>query len=115
MQELMSQTLVHRGPDAEEIWVEPAHGIALGHRRLSIIDLSNQALQPVTSPCGQYQLVYNSELYNYRELRETLKQSSYQFHSNSDTEVLLAALCTWGVEQTLQQANGMFTFAWWDQ
>ena len=114
----MTDALAHRGPDAEGIWND-AHCF-LGHRRLSIIDLSAAGNQPLISQDGRYTLVYNGELYNYRELKLELQRAQhgsgqlpYFFKTNTDTEVILAAYLRWGIE-CLQRFNGMFAFAIWD-
>tara|TARA_B100000925_G_scaffold273621_1_gene238446 strand:+ start:450 stop:2153 length:1704 start_codon:yes stop_codon:yes gene_type:complete len=100
----------HRGPDYKGKWLE--EGVALGHNRLSIIDLSNSANQPFSDRTKRYSIVFNGEIYNYIELREKLK-SSYNFQTNSDTEVLLAAYIFWG-KDCLKHLNGMFSFAIYD-
>lgn len=114
----MTDALAHRGPDAEGIWND--EHCFLGHRRLSIIDLSAAGNQPFISQDGRYTLVYNGELYNYRELKLELQRSQhgsgqlpYFFKTNTDTEVILASYLRWGVE-CLQRFNGMFAFAIWD-
>lgn len=106
----MLKTIGHRGPDAMGIFIE--EGCSLGHNRLSIIDLSEEANQPFVSPDGRYQLVFNGEIYNYPELQSELKDR-YQFKTSSDTEVLLAAYITFG-KDCLEKLNGMFAFAIWD-
>ncbi|KRA83200.1 asparagine synthase (glutamine-hydrolyzing) [Altererythrobacter sp. Root672] len=108
----MADAIAHRGPDGEGYWTEGPVG--LGHRRLAIIDLSPQAAQPMVSLEHRYVLVYNGEIYNFRELRRELEQAGYWFRSDSDTEVLLVALAHWGTE-ALQRLNGMFAFALWDR
>jgi asparagine synthase (glutamine-hydrolysing) len=111
----MTATLVHRGPDDADLWIDPEAGIALGHRRLSIIDLSAAGRQPMVSACGRYVITYNGEIYNFRELRAQLEQHGHTFRGHSDTEVLLAALAQWGVAEALGRLNGMFAFALWDR
>jgi asparagine synthase (glutamine-hydrolysing) len=107
----MTDALKHRGPDAAGFWSNgPA---ALGHRRLSIIDLSHRADQPMADAAGRYQLIFNGEIYNYRALRPLLEQHGYRFHTESDTEVLLNAFIHWGAD-CLERLNGMFAFAIWD-
>ncbi|MCR9082083.1 MAG: asparagine synthase (glutamine-hydrolyzing) [Cyclobacteriaceae bacterium] len=101
----------HRGPDYTGYWVEP-NQIALGHNRLSIIDLSAAANQPFVSSDGRYHLVFNGEIYNYLELKQKLR-FDFEFKTNSDTEVLLAAFIKWGKE-CLAELNGMFAFIIWD-
>lgn len=107
----MNAALAHRGPDSEGIWTEGP--ISLGHRRLAIIDLSDAGRQPMASADGRYQMVFNGELYNYRELREELA-TQYPFHTQTDSEVLLAAFAVWGVA-CLPRLKGMFAFAVWDR
>jgi asparagine synthase (glutamine-hydrolysing) len=106
-------TLSHRGPDASGEWRSPDRRISLGHRRLSIIDLSAAASQPMTDSAGDLELVLNGEIYNYRELRKTLEQRGHRFRSASDTEVLLEAYREWGTE-CLPHVNGMFAFGLYD-
>jgi len=101
----------HRGPDFTGNWVIE-HKVALGHNRLSIIDLSDAGNQPFFSDCGNYVLVFNGEIYNYLELRKAL-QPKYTFKTQSDTEVLLNAYREWG-QKCLDQCNGMFAFAIWN-
>ena len=111
----MAGTLDHRGPDDAGRWVDAAAGLAFGHRRLSIIDLSATGHQPMTSACGRYVIAYNGEIYNFREVRQILEQRGQRFRGHSDTEVLLAATTEWGIEQTLPRLHGMFAFALWDR
>lgn len=108
----MSQRIAHRGPDGAGTFVSGAVGLA--HRRLSILDLSNAAQQPMADPAGKAVLCYNGEIYNYRELRERLSREGCRFHSTGDTEVLLHACLQWGVAEAARQADGMFAFAYWD-
>jgi asparagine synthase (glutamine-hydrolysing) len=107
----MARILAHRGPDDEGTYVAP--GVALAHRRLAIIDLSADAHQPMTYESGRYVLVYNGEIYNYRELRAELEARGVRFRSNSDTEVVLAAYHVWG-DYCVRRFNGMWAFAVWD-
>ncbi len=111
----MTAALVHRGPDDSDLWVDPDAGLALGHRRLSIIDLSAAGRQPMVSACGRYLITYNGEIYNFPALRAELEAHGHAFRGHSDTEVLLAALALWGVNATLGRLNGMFAFALWDR
>ena len=87
----MAKTLHHRGPDDTGVWVDPSSGIALGHRRLSIIDISDLGHQPMFSSNGRFVISYNGEVYNYNQIRYILESKKYIFKSNSDTEVLLAS------------------------
>ncbi len=111
---LMTNALIHRGPDAIGTWGDPDAGIALGHRRLSVLDLSCLGDQPMISPSGRYQIAFNGEIYNFRELRNELVQAGVGFRGTSDTEVLLAGFDEWGIEATIQRSVGMFAFAVWD-
>lgn len=113
----MAEAVAHRGPNDAGVWVDEACGLALGHRRLSVIDLSSAGHQPMTSPCGRFILVYNGEIYNHQDLRRELRSvgGHFDWDGHSDTETLLAMLCHWGVEGALKRLNGMFAFALWDQ
>ncbi len=108
----MTDAIAHRGPDGEGHWVEG--NVALGHRRLSILDLSSNSHQPMISTSRRYVLSYNGEIYNYKELRAELESQGYSFRSTGDTEVVLNALTAWGLE-ALKKFNGMFAFALWDR
>lgn len=107
----MMSVIGHRGPDGEGIHVQGAVG--LGHKRLSIIDVSERSNQPMQSSCGRYTLVYNGEVYNYVELRAGLESKGVSFRTESDTEVLLHALSRQGAN-AVQDFNGMFAYAFWD-
>src|SRR5436853_4193520 len=108
----MADVLKHRGPDGEGYWISQKQSIGFGHRRLSIIDLSENACQPMHY-LERYTLVYNGEIYNYIELREKLLKQGYKFHTQSDTEVLLA-IYDFKKEKCLEELDGMFAFALWD-
>lgn len=111
----MSTTLHHRGPDDGGTWIDKSAGLALGHRRLSIVDLSPQGHQPMQSANGRYVLVFNGEIYNFSDLRQQLIALYHTFKGNSDTEVMLAAFCEWGVRRAVEKFVGMFAFAVWDR
>lgn len=111
---LMRDRLVHRGPDNGSNWLRRNDRVGLAHRRLSIIDMSHSADQPMASDDGALQIVFNGEIYNYVELRDELETMGVRFHTRSDTEVLLMALREWG-EDALCRLNGMFAFALWDE
>lgn len=110
----MADRLQHRGPDAGGHWTDRTAGIALGHRRLSIVDLSPLGAQPMASPSGRYCVVFNGEIYNYLTMRDELAAAGATFRGHSDTEVLLAGIERWGFERTLRRAQGMFAIACWD-
>ena len=107
----MVGTLRHRGPDDDGGWLDAGAGIALGHRRLSIIDLSPLGHQPMHSADGRWVIVYNGEIYNFATLRRELESAGHAFRSHSDTEVILAGLMHWGFERTLSSLAGMFAVA----
>lgn len=111
--EVMLKTIHHRGPDSGGMWLDTQHGLALGHRRLSILDLSASGHQPMTSACGRYVLIFNGEIYNHLEMRQAL-YSDVNWRGHSDTETLLACFVAWGIEKTLKATVGMFAFALWD-
>lgn len=106
----MNAALAHRGPDAENVWIQK--GVHFGHKRLSIIDLSDAGVQPMHSVDGRYVMVFNGEIYNYRQLKAELK--SYPFHTETDSEVILAAYNEWG-KKFLDRLNGMFALAIYDK
>ena len=110
----MVTALAHRGPDDDGQWIDPEAGVALGFRRLSIIDLSITGHQPMVSPDGAAVIVYNGEIYNFLEIRQELDALGVAFRGRSDTEVILAAYQQWGFAATLRRLNGMFAIALWD-
>ena len=112
----MSSTLTHRGPDDAGTWINEESGIAFGHQRLSIVDLSSVGHQPMMSPCGRFSVIFNGEIYNHLQLRDKLNASAYKqsWKGHSDTETLVSAFSQWGIEKTLEQLVGMFAIAVWD-
>ena len=111
----MARLVESRGPDDEGEWTDPDAGIALGHRRLSIVDLSPRGRQPMVSAGGALVIAYNGEIYNFRELRAELEAAGASFRGDSDTEVLLEACAAWGIERALGRCIGMFAIALWDR
>lgn len=110
----MSNSLTHRGPDDSGTWCDSPVGIALGHRRLSILDLSDSGKQPMMSHCGRYVIIFNGEIYNHLQLRKELPPT-LGFRGHSDTETLLAGFTEWGIRETIEKTNGMFALAVWDR
>ena len=110
-----TEQLQHRGPDDFGTWTDSKSGIALGHRRLSVLDPSPQGHQPMISQDENLILTYNGEIYNFAELRKDLAAEGTQCKSQSDTEALIAAISKWGLLKTLGKINGMFAFALWDR
>ena len=115
--EKMGAALRHRGPDDAGIWLDETRGIALAHRRLSIVDLSPAGHQPMLSQNGRYVIAFNGEIYNFRALRQELEREigSIAWRGASDTEALLESLAHWGVTAALRRCSGMFAFALWDR
>lgn len=113
----MTEKIVSRGPDDKGHWIDEAAGIALGHRRLSIVDLSPAGHQPMMSEDGRFVIAFNGEIYNHNALRDELKknQTSFSWRGRSDTETLLVAIEHWGLERTLNRSIGMFAIALWDR
>ncbi|HWD90892.1 MAG TPA: asparagine synthase (glutamine-hydrolyzing) [Verrucomicrobiae bacterium] len=111
----MGGAMSHRGPDAEGIWTDAPRGLALTHRRLSILDLTEAGAQPMHSHCGRFVIIYNGECYNFTELRNQLVAAGCVFRGSSDTEVIVESCARWGVHKTLEHLNGMFAFALWDR
>ena len=110
----MTAVLDHRGPDDSGCWADEEAGIALGQRRLSIIDLSEAGHQPMASSDGRYVITYNGEIYNFSDLRRELEAAGARFLGHSDTEVILECCVRFGVEQAIPRLNGMFAIALWD-
>lgn len=114
----MANSIVHRGPDSDGYWTDPAAGIGLAHRRLAIVDLSPAGAQPMASGSGRYVIAFNGEIYNHLRLRQMFESEGRvgaAWRGHSDTETLLAGFDAWGIEGTLQRAIGMFAIALWDR
>jgi len=111
----MMNTIRHRGPDDSGAWVDEESRIALGFRRLAIIDLSPTGHQPMLSTNERYVMIFNGEIYNYAELKSQLDSAGYIFRGTSDTEVMLAGILEWGLEESFMRFNGMFAIALWDR
>jgi len=109
----MADAIAHRGPDDAGVWVDVARSVALGHRRLAVLDLSPAGRQPMMSASGRYVIVFNGEIYNHLELRKQL--GSVVWRGHSDTETLLATIEHWGLEEALRKSVGMFALALWDR
>ena len=111
----MADAIAHRGPDAADCWADAEVGLAFGHRRLAIIDLSAAGAQPMTSADGRYVLSYNGEVYNSPALRAELEARGHTFRGESDTEVVLAGIVEWGLKAALARCVGMFAISLWDR
>ena len=113
----MTDKLEHRGPDDSGIWLDHKHSLALGHRRLSIVDVSSSGHQPMISASRRYVIALNGEVYNHSQLRNELDliNPNSPWNGHSDTETLLAGIEVWGIEKTLSKAVGMFAIALWDK
>jgi asparagine synthase (glutamine-hydrolysing) len=113
----MADSLLHRGPDVGGVWADEAAGIAMGHRRLAVVDLSPAGHQPMCSACGRFVLAFNGEIYNHLQLRSELEMVGHEpaWRGHSDTETLLAGVTAWGLKQALQRCVGMFAIALWDK
>jgi asparagine synthase (glutamine-hydrolysing) len=113
--EAMTATLIYRGPDAGDVWIDRNAGVAFGHRRLSIVDLSAAGAQPMSSACGRFVITYNGEVFNADELRSELEAKGRNFRGRSDTEVIVEGAAVWGVLPTVRRLIGMFALALWDR
>lgn len=111
----MAATMNHRGPDDSGSWADADHPFTVGFRRLSIIDLSDDGHQPMVSQCGRWVLAYNGEVYNFKAIRSELISSGATFQSESDSEVVMTACATWGVQAAVVRFTGMFAFVLWDR
>lgn len=111
----MTSALIHRGPDAENIWINNQTSLGLGHARLSIRDLSSLGNQPMFSSCDRYVIVYNGEIYSHSELKEELIKEGVKFKSTTDTEIILESISKFGFKETLLKLNGMFAMAVYDK
>ncbi len=110
----MTDTMTPRGPDGRGVWIDRENGVALGQRRLAIIDLSQAGSQPMASSCGRFVLTYNGEIYNAGELRSELLSLGKPFRGHSDTEVIVQGFAAWGIRATLDRLTGMFAIGVWD-
>ncbi|WP_156840057.1 asparagine synthase (glutamine-hydrolyzing) [Novosphingobium aquimarinum] len=112
----MARAVAHRGPDDEGVWIDPDAGIGLGHRRLSIVDLSQAGHQPFASRCGRYMLTFNGEIYNHADIRRELEAGEpIGWRGHSDTETLIEAIARWGLKDALRRCSGMFALGLWDR
>ena len=111
----MTKTLDHRGPDTKGTWVDKDKNLALGHRRLSILEVSNLGKQPMISKNKRYIIVFNGEIYNFVDLLNDLEKEGIKMDTKSDTRVLLEAFSNWGIKKTINKISGMFAFSLWDK
>ncbi len=113
----MRDQVIHRGPDSGDNWIDERNGVAFGHRRLAILDLSEHGRQPMISANNRYVMMFNGEIYNHQQIKQQLTNAGLapNWRGHSDTEIALAAFEAWGIEQALQQFTGMFAIALWDQ
>lgn len=112
----MADALAHRGPDDQGVWIDGQVGIGIGHRRLSIVDLSEAGHQPYHSRCGRYVLTYNGEIYNHADVRRAIETDGpVEWRGHSDTETLLEAVARWGLAGALERCSGMFALGLWDR
>src|SRR5579872_6749945 len=113
----MTEALAHRGPDAAGFWTNASTGVAFGHRRLAVIELSETGSQPMRSDCGRLTTTFNGEIYNHLDIRAELEAlgAAPNWRGRSDTETLLYAVRQWGVAEALRRCSGMFAFALWDE
>ena len=113
----MADNIAHRGPDGAGVWVDDACGVALAHRRLSVIDLSDAGQQPMTSSCGRYVMTFNGEIYNHLQIRHDIQARGHPvvWRGHSDTETLIESIAAFGIDQALRSTVGMFAFALWDR
>ena len=113
----MAAAISHRGPDDEGVWTDDTAGVALAHRRLSIVDLSPAGHQPMASASGRFVIVFNGEIYNHADMRKSLEAEGKApaWRGHSDTEVLLEAIAAWGIKAALEKSVGMYAFALWDR